>query len=109
MAFRREDYSGIPATSALAMALMESSGIRQMIDNACEFDPQMLQTPGNAVKAMIGPIFDVRKKLPLSKIDIFYHSLLSGSCSAAGSMRGVSTTRPSAGRWTPSMGPIGNN
>ncbi|MBQ7701510.1 MAG: IS1634 family transposase [Candidatus Methanomethylophilaceae archaeon] len=74
MAFRREDYSGIPASSALAMALMESSGIRQMIDDACEYDVQRLLTPGNAVKAMIGPIFDARKKSPLSKIHTFYHS-----------------------------------
>lgn len=74
MAFRREDYSGIPASSALAMALMESSGIRQMIDDTCEFDAQRLLTPGNAVKAMMGPIFDARKKSPLSKINTFYHS-----------------------------------
>ena len=74
MAFRREDYSGIPASSALAMALMESSGIRQMIDDACEYDGQRLLTPGNAVKAMMGPIFDARKKSPLSKIHTFYHS-----------------------------------
>ncbi len=42
MAFGREDYLGIPASSALAMALMESSGIRKMIDDACEYDGQRL-------------------------------------------------------------------
>ena len=73
MAFKRESYSGIPAASALAMALMESSGIRQMIDDACTFDGQRHLSPGNAVKAMIGPIFDARRKEPLSGIANFYH------------------------------------
>ena len=82
MAFRREDYSGIPASSALAMALMESSGIRKMIDDACEYDGQRLLTPGNAVKAMIGPIFDARKKSPLRMLSAMLRSISSMSSSA---------------------------
>ncbi len=66
-------YEGIPAASALGMAVMESSGIRQLIDDACEWDhDQRKLSPGMAVKAMIGPMFNGQKRWPLYKIDLFY-------------------------------------
>jgi transposase len=67
--------NGIPAASALAMAVMESTGIRKLIDDVCIWDrKQRILSPGMAVKAMIGPIFDVSNKLPLYNLSIFYET-----------------------------------
>ncbi|MFA6804296.1 MAG: IS1634 family transposase [Candidatus Methanomethylophilaceae archaeon] len=65
-------YESIPASSAMAMAVMESSGIRALIDSIVEHNDQRRLSPGMAVKAMIGPIFDSRKKMPLSGVRGFY-------------------------------------
>ena len=54
-------YEGLPATMAVGMALMEVTGIRAHIDSRCRFDRgRRTLTPGMAVKAMIGPIFNLR-------------------------------------------------
>lgn len=59
-------YSGIPAMVAISMEFMETMGIRHMIDDACTFDPEERDlSPGMAVKAMIGPTFNIRDKDPL--------------------------------------------
>lgn len=72
---RARQYEGIPAASALGMAVMESSGIRQLIDDRCEWDrDQRKLSPGMAVKAMIGPMFKGNRRRPLYKIDLFYQS-----------------------------------
>lgn len=65
-------FEGVPASSAIAMAVMEESGIRELIDSQVRWDSERKLSPGNAVMAMIGPIFDHRKKLPLSGIREFY-------------------------------------
>jgi hypothetical protein len=67
-------YEGLPAGSAVAMAVMETSGIRALIDKNVEYDRERRLSPGMAVKAMIGPIFDGRKKLPLSGVRYFYNA-----------------------------------
>jgi transposase len=67
-------YEGLPASSAVAMAVMETSGIRALIDKSVEYDRERRLSPGMAVKAMIGPIFDGRKKLPLSGVRYFYNA-----------------------------------
>lgn len=65
-------YEGVPASSAIAMAVMEESGIRELIDSRVEWDSERRLSPGHAVMAMIGPIFDHRKRLPLSGVRAFY-------------------------------------
>lgn len=65
-------YESVPASSAMAMAVMERSGIRALIDSLVKHDDQRRLSPGMAVKAMIGPIFDSRKKMPLSGVREFY-------------------------------------
>lgn len=65
-------YEGVPASSAIAMAVMEESGIRELIDSRVEWDGERRLSPGHAVMAMIGPIFDHRKRLPLSGVRAFY-------------------------------------
>ena len=73
-------YEGLPASSAVAMAVMETSGIRALIDRSVEYDSERKLSPGMAVKAMIGPIFDGRKKLPLSGVRYFYNEIGRASC-----------------------------
>jgi transposase len=67
-------YEGLPASSAVAMAVMEQSGIRALIDSLVKHDDQRKLSPGMAVKAMIGPIFDSRKKMPLTGIRHFFNA-----------------------------------
>lgn len=68
-------YEGIPAASALGMAVMESTGIRKLIDDSCRWDrEQGVLSPGMAVKAMLGPMFDGRHKAPLYKVNLFYQT-----------------------------------
>lgn len=55
------------------MAVIETSSIRALIDKNVEYDRERRLSPGMAVKAMIGPIFDGRKKLPLSGVRYFYN------------------------------------
>lgn len=69
---KEERYEGLPASSAIAMAVMERSGMRALIDSTVEWDGRRKLSPGMAVKAMIGPIFDARKKMPLSGVRFFY-------------------------------------
>jgi len=69
---REQQYEGLPASSAIAMAVMERSGMRAMIDSLVKHAGDRKLTPGMAVKAMIGPIFDARKKMPLSGVRHFY-------------------------------------
>ncbi|MDR1954533.1 MAG: IS1634 family transposase [Candidatus Methanoplasma sp.] len=66
-------YEGSPASSMIAMAVMEQSGIRRLIDSLVEYDDQRRLSPGMAVKAMIAPIFDSRKKMPLTGIRHFHN------------------------------------
>lgn len=55
---------------AIAMALMEVTGVRSLIDKCCDFDRQRRTlTPGMAVKALIAPTFILREKDPLYLVD----------------------------------------
>lgn len=70
-----DSYEGIAAASSIGMALMESSGIRSMIDDSCEFDrAQRILSPGMGVKALIGPVFNLRNKFPLYTVNKSYAS-----------------------------------
>lgn len=69
---RERSFEGVHTSSAIAMAVMERSGIRALIDERVRFDDKRKLSPGNAVKAMIGPIFDAKRKLPLSGIRHYY-------------------------------------
>ncbi|MDR1404924.1 MAG: IS1634 family transposase [Candidatus Methanoplasma sp.] len=72
---REETYEGIPAASALAMAVMEETGIRAYIDSIADYDRgQRMLSPGMAIKAMLGPVFDSRRKYALMNVGLFYHS-----------------------------------
>ena len=66
-------YEGLRATCLVALALMEQSGIRGLIDEIVgEADGHTREralSPGMAVKALVGPPHDLRKKLPLSGVE----------------------------------------
>ena len=49
-----EEYVGLPASVALAMAMFEQTGMRELIDSKFELDSRQKLSPGNAVKALIG-------------------------------------------------------
>ena len=75
IAHRTVQYEGIPAPSAIGMALFESSGMRKLIDERCDFDPaRRILSPGMVVKALIGPAFNIRNKYPLYLVNKFYSS-----------------------------------
>ena len=69
------DYEGIPAANAIGMGLFESSGMRRLIDQRCNYDPERrILSPGMVVKALIGPTFNVGKKLPLYMVEKAYNT-----------------------------------
>lgn len=73
--YETETYEGFQAMGAFAMAMMESTGIREYIDSMCDYDPARRSlSPGMAVKAMLGPIFGFKHKSPLANISLFYSS-----------------------------------
>ena len=65
-------YEGIPASSAIAMSVMEQSGIRAKIDSCVEYDPKRKLSPGMAVKAMVGAMHETWKRPPLYHVNNFY-------------------------------------
>ncbi len=66
-------YEGIPACSAIGMALFESSGLRALVDSRCTFDPaRRTLSPGMVIKVLLGPMFDDGHKTPLYTTDRFY-------------------------------------
>ena len=68
-------YEGIPAASAIGMALLESTGVRRLIDQRCRFDPdRRIMSPGMVVKALIGPTFNIRNKYPMYLVNKAYTS-----------------------------------
>lgn len=66
-------YEGIPVFSAMAMAMFETSGLAAGLTESLgrTFENRRL-TPVNAVKAMMGPVFDGRGKMALHNISTFY-------------------------------------
>ena len=70
---RGEEYEGIPASNAIGMAIFEASGMRSLIDQRCRYDPEKrILSPGMAVKALIGPTFNITKKYPLYQVHSAY-------------------------------------
>jgi hypothetical protein len=72
---RERTYEGIPLMPGLMMALMEDSGVREMIDRRClPYDPSHRSlSHGMAAKAMIGTMF-VKGKTPLYDVENFYRT-----------------------------------
>lgn len=72
---RSVGYVGVPAGTAIANAMMESIGLRQLIDDACVFDRvQRDLSPGMAAKAMIATTFNIRNKDPLYLVNKAYRA-----------------------------------
>ena len=70
MEFTSEPYEAIQFAPALAMAMMESTGIRRLLDcEAKRIDPSLRNlTAGMAAKAMIGTMFTEGTRKPLYRI-----------------------------------------
>lgn len=66
-------YEGVPAIPSLVMAAMESSGIREHIDECCRALDQSdcKLSPGMAVKALVGAMVE-RGKRPLYRVYDYY-------------------------------------
>ena len=66
-------YEGIPLVPGMMMALMEDSGVRELIDRRCRpYDPSRRElTHGMAAKAIIGTMFE-KGKTPLYCVENFY-------------------------------------
>jgi len=71
---RRRQCEAIPASSAVAMAVFEQSGMRALIDSLVKHGSDRKLSPGMAVKAMIAPIHDARRKMPLSGLRHFFEN-----------------------------------
>jgi transposase len=72
-----EIYEGIPATIAMASALMESTGIRKLIDRRCRESGDTAArklSVGMAVKAMAGAMFEESVKPPLYHVNDSYNT-----------------------------------
>lgn len=74
MKFDDEDhtYEGIPATVAMGMAMMESTGIRRLIDSVCSDSTVRKLSAGMGVKALVGSMCEERSKPPLYLINLTY-------------------------------------
>lgn len=64
------EYEGIPFPQALAMALMESAGIREHIDSEAAKTDKSVRNLGTgmACKAMIGTMFSEESRKPLYRV-----------------------------------------
>lgn len=77
MALRRNtdrEYVGIQAPAALAMALFEQTGLRELIDSQFDIDTRQKLTPGNAVKALLGNMMGTMRKNSLYSVSNPYLS-----------------------------------
>ena len=69
------DYEGLAASSAVGMALFESLGLRQLIDQRCKYDPaKRILSPGMVTKILLGPTFNIHNKYPLYMVNKAYTS-----------------------------------
>ena len=62
------EYEGLGAVSALAMAMFEQTGLRELIDSRFDNDPRVKLTPGNAIKALIGDMMSSRGRSALCNV-----------------------------------------
>ncbi len=67
-----EEYVGLPASVALAAAMFEQTGLREMIDSRFDLDPRQKLSPGNAVKALIGDMVGSRGRSALFNVSYKY-------------------------------------
>ena len=66
-------YEGLPAASAVGMALFESLGLGRLIDERCRYDPAKRKlSPGMVTKILLGPTFNIRNKYPLYLVNKAY-------------------------------------
>ena len=71
MALKRTDnkaYIGLQTPTALAMALFEQTGLRELIDSKFSIDARLKLTPGNAVKALLGNMMGTMRKNSLYNV-----------------------------------------
>jgi transposase len=67
-------YEGLPATVAMGMAMMESTGIRKLIDETCADGVQRKLTIGMGIKAIVGTMFEATRKSPLYLVNETYNT-----------------------------------
>lgn len=65
---RTVEYEGLGSVSAMAMAMFEQTGLRELIDSQFGNDPRVKLTPGNAVKALIGDMMGSRGRSALYNV-----------------------------------------
>ena len=65
---RTVEYEGLGSVSAMAMAMFEQTGLRELIDSRFGNDPRVKLTPGNAVKALIGDMMGSRGRSALYNV-----------------------------------------
>ena len=65
---KKEEFEGLRATVALAMAFFEQTGLRELIDSKFEIDCRQRLTPGYAVKALIGDMVGLTGKPALYNV-----------------------------------------
>lgn len=67
-----EEYVGLPASVALAAAMFEQTGLRELIDSRFDLDPRQKLSPGNAIKALIGNMVGSRGRSALFNVSYKY-------------------------------------
>ena len=67
-----EEYVGLPASVALAAAMFEQTGLRELIDSRFDLDPRQKLSPGNAVKALIGDMVGSKGRSALFNVGYKY-------------------------------------
>ena len=69
---RNTESIGLRATSALALAMFEQTGLRRLIDSEFDIDVRQKLSPGNAVKAFIGDLAALEGKGALNNVSNIY-------------------------------------
>jgi transposase len=67
-----EEYVGLPASIALATAMFEQTGLRELIDSKFDLDSRKKLSPGSAVKALIGDMVGSRGRSALFNVSYKY-------------------------------------
>ena len=69
---RNTESIGLRATSALALAMFEQTGLRKLIDSEFDIDVRQKLSPGNAVKAFIGDLAGMSGKGAVNNVSNIY-------------------------------------
>ena len=67
-----EEYVGLPTSIALAAAMFEQTGLRELIDSKFSLDVRQKLSPGNAVKALIGDMVGSKGRSALFNVSHRY-------------------------------------